>query len=616
MKNIFVLSMTLLVLLAGQLTAQTNLALSGSATASSMDYGWVEANGIDGNTGTGYHSVEAAALHWYEVDLGTTCQLSKVEIVNRGGFLARLNGAIIKLLAADRTELYVTDPVADSPTIAIFDNAGEGFRNVRYVRVEKDSAQGNPLTIMELRAIDAATAAVNVSPVNGSVGVLIDKNDTSELSPTLQWTASANVTAEDISGYYVFFGTDAAVIEAAAQGDAAMLGSTHMTATSYQHTADLEKDETYYWRVDTRLQDDPNTIIGAVWSFGTELTLPQIDLQPQDMIVPEGTDGLFTIEATDPLGGNLLYQWWIDPNAVVENDEYALTDGADYIGVATPQLTITAVDDDDDAMYYCVVTNAANVAKVQSTDQAQLIIGKQLGYWAFDGNLTDAKNGNTATNTGETAEGYDAGLIGDGQALDCTASAGITVQNTLDTSSWSFTWWEKADATGTQDWESMLAAGPSAGYENFEFNRYQSARYAHGINGNAYRYTDAATPLPRQQWYFHAVTFNQYTTEAVWYIDGVTLTKFNVGGVPAIDELIYVGDTRDGGQPYSGLIDDLKFYNYPVSPVHVATEYTDVVGGWVCTEVPAGDYDGNCIVDINDLSVMATDWLASGFFPL
>ena len=610
-RNIIVLSMILCAVLTGQVFAQANLALDGMATASSeYSIAWSAAKGIDDNTGTGYHSLEITGEHWYEVDLRQTCQLSRVEMVNRGDFLSRLNGAVVKILAADRTVLYVTDPVADSPASVTYDNEGAGFRNVRFLRVEKNSDTG-PLTIMELRAIDAETAAVNVAPVDGATGILVDKDDTSDLSPTLKWAASGNVTPEDISGYFLYIGTDRDAIVMATQGDGDMIGSSYMTATTYQHTADLEKDAVYYWRVDTRLQDDPNSIIGDVWSFGTELTLPQIDLQPASQIVPENTDGVFTIEASDPLGGDLLYQWWVDPN---EGDAHALTEGADYVGVDTPELTVKSVAGNDVGMYYCVVTNATNPAKVKTTNQAELILGKLIGHWPFDGNLTDIAAGNNAVNTGEVAVVYDAGIVGD-NAYDSEASAALAIDNTLDTSSWTFSWWENAAEIPGGQWESMLAAGPSSGYENFEFNRYNTIGYAHGVNGS-YVYYPAAG-LARQQWVFQTVTYDQYANLVVWYVNGVKLTSFNVkAGVPTIDELIFIGNTRDGGQPYNGLLDDLKLYNYPLDAVAVATAYTDVAGGWVCTEYPAGDFNEDCIVDIVDLSTMATDWLASGFFPL
>ncbi|MBI9016184.1 MAG: lamin tail domain-containing protein [Phycisphaerae bacterium] len=145
-----------LILPEGQLST-VNVALNGLATASTTDYDWLPEQGIDNNISTGYHSVEAADDHWYEVDLQGDFQLDSIELVNRNGFLARLNGAVIKVLDASRTVIFTSNPVSDSPDIVIEDNDGAGFENVRYVRVEKTGEQGNPLTIMELRALQQSS---------------------------------------------------------------------------------------------------------------------------------------------------------------------------------------------------------------------------------------------------------------------------------------------------------------------------------------------------------------------------------------------------------------------------------------------------------------------------
>jgi hypothetical protein len=51
---------------------------------------------------------------------------------------------------------------------------------------------------------------------------------------------------------------------------------------SYALSSTLEKDATYYWRVDESLGasgpgDDPNLIKGVVWNFLTEVTIPVVD---------------------------------------------------------------------------------------------------------------------------------------------------------------------------------------------------------------------------------------------------------------------------------------------------------------------------------------------------
>ena len=47
----------------------------------------------------------------------------------------------------------------------------------------------------------------------------------------------------------------------------------------------LERDLTYYWRVDEVLNNGPNVIEGNVWMFETELSMPTIEDQPHNSYV-------------------------------------------------------------------------------------------------------------------------------------------------------------------------------------------------------------------------------------------------------------------------------------------------------------------------------------------
>ncbi|MBI9015859.1 MAG: discoidin domain-containing protein [Phycisphaerae bacterium] len=164
MKKIIGLSLILCLMLAGQGFAEVNLALSGTATASSeYSADWAAGKAIDNAPGTGWHSLAEDGLQWIEIALPEPSQFSKVQLVNRPSFYARANGMVVKLLDADSNELYVSDAISGSPSVFEFKMAGAGFENVSIIRVEKEITADSPLNIMEIRAIPTAQRAISVN---------------------------------------------------------------------------------------------------------------------------------------------------------------------------------------------------------------------------------------------------------------------------------------------------------------------------------------------------------------------------------------------------------------------------------------------------------------------
>jgi hypothetical protein len=68
-----------------------------------------------------------------------------------------------------------------------------------------------------------------------------------------------------------------------------------------------------------------------------------------------------------------------------------------------------------------------------------------------------------------------------------------------------------------------------------------------------------------------------------------------------------------GGNLFNGAMDDIMIYNYGMNEAEAIQLYINVVGGSVCLDgtQPALDWDGNCVVDINDLLTLASAWLVN-----
>lgn len=106
-----------------------NIAPTGKATQSTTANGGVPQRAIDGNKNPDWgkggqtHSQENKPNPWWELDLGTAVDIEKVGVWNRAGFTGRLEGFTLRLLDADRKDVFVATKIEapESMTIDIKD---------------------------------------------------------------------------------------------------------------------------------------------------------------------------------------------------------------------------------------------------------------------------------------------------------------------------------------------------------------------------------------------------------------------------------------------------------------------------------------------------------------
>jgi len=127
-----------------------------------------------------------------------------------------------------------------------------------------------------------------------------------------------------------------------------------------------------------------------------------------------------------------------------------------------------------------ITANAAS----RETRQAALSIERLIGHWPFEGNLNDVVGGNNAVPS--TVVSYAAGIVSSGDAIDFTISESAVSAYIATTAyanpNWTLAWWDKATDTTGRQWESMIASGPTTGYELLEVDRYNSLDYTGGFN--------------------------------------------------------------------------------------------------------------------------------------
>ena len=119
--------------------------------------------------------------------------------------------------------------------------------------------------------------------------------------------------------------------------------------------------------------------------------------------------------------------------------------------------------------------------------------------------------------------------------------------------------------------------------------------------------------LIADQWNFFAATYDADTETLVHYINGVEVAQ--------LTDLV-LASTGGGaapvliGSPGAGIMDDVKIYSYALDAVEIAQEHSDISGLDTCWNRPFMDVapEGalDCIVDLQDFAVIASEWLDDG----
>jgi hypothetical protein len=219
---------------------------------------------------------------------------------------------------------------------------------------------------------------INPNPADKAVGAAFP-------ALTLSWEKNATIVpappAPGIKKYKVFFGTTPKVgepnsLEPYFKADVAV-PTTQLAVTG------LASGTTYYWRVDTYVNDS-NRVYGPLWSFTTKEVKPVIDTQPTIAKVGPNCLGTFTIAARsgeEGNGGPLTYAW-------------------KKVGSATVLGTLTSYSTNVAGMYYCDVTNTSGTT---TSAQAELkVMSHSLGDLTPVAIGTGAVAGVGVTQTGST----------------------------------------------------------------------------------------------------------------------------------------------------------------------------------------------------------------------
>ena len=400
--------------------------------------------------------------------------------------------------------------------------------------------------------------AINVAPVNKATGIPL-------AGTKLQWQASPDPAPKPIIRYDVYLGKDYTLVsDVADPNHEARVAQVAATVFEY-NTGALKDNTTYYWRIDTVI-DDVNMAFGQVSSFQTVVMTPIITGQPKNVSVgPGGWPVSFSVVATSN-DGTISYKWFKKGSATVLS--------------STDTLSFAATDGKQ-GQYYCQLTNAFTTAPVVS-DTADLTIvppapaglaAGMVGYWPLDNNGADASgNGLNGTVTGDTT--FVTAKIGGGASLDGLGDF-IQIPNNaaLDlTQAMTVATWAKTRGAWRFGWESIVCNGENS----WRMQRDASNPGIEWALGYWETYGGSFGPktIDDSQWHL-IVGMTDGTTEKL-FVDGVLDAQHSTIGNPPIQ--VQADKTlgmRIGSNPeniardFDGWLDETVVWNRALSDTEV-----------------------------------------------
>lgn len=458
--------------------------------------------------------------------------------------------------------------------------------------------------------ISAPFMAYNPDPADGATQVPLDK--------VLTWTTGrdpnfADIINPDITKHYVWMSSGSPTDPNLVLVDTI----TTITETGSYNPGGMNRDEKYWWRVDEGIGDypigDPNNIVGEVWSFETLPSVVIIEQQPQDVLTFAGEDVVYTVAAINPFTGDssgLIYAWY-----KVGDDITVLS--------STDTLTIVGAQLSDEGSYYCVVGVIGTPGSESTTESASLILKKVMFNVPLDGNLEDVSGyGYIGVLTGEATYSTDA-VLGQSISLDGNgdyANFGDVV--ITDTGLISISVWAKPDSI-TRNWNAILAKwAADASTKTFWFGQHDYDGWLRfGIYPNndpfAENAVDSGRPILQNGKWTHLVCSYDGQYQHI-FADGllVATSAERYWQVSDGDGILCVGHIAQDNGDFKGKVDEVRIYNYQLTNEEIADLYLEAPDKeYVCADPPQFDFDGDCLVTINDFVDIAAEWLLCGTYP-
>jgi hypothetical protein len=388
-------------------------------------------------------------------------------------------------------------------------------------------------------------------------------------------------------------------------------------------------------RIEHQMANDAYSLLDCLDNYQSDNKAPEVSISA----FPDGLTLHFTLAADDP-DGSIAYVLWDFGDSQYSTET---SPSHTYVKPGTYLVSCTVVDDDKvgitDWRYYAVPVNCDLAVdgvvdfldlEILASNWAEnnLVLleepGREIARWAFDegrGTIAhDSVGNNDATIEAGTAwvndrdRGWCLGFDGSNDY------ASVPSTSNLNPSTMTVSAWIKAETWTPESWRGCIVSK-----DDWERGRHGYALRC-GDNGRLSCVISTGTGWPDAvsnavmhtgHWYHVAGTYDGGNIKV--YINGIESGSASASG--PIDGSSY--DLNIGRGTYAkdrlfhGMIDDVRLFNYALSPEGIAIVYEDaplplMPPQFVCSGYPAGDLNEDCQVDLLDFAILASAWLKSG----
>jgi len=397
--------------------------------------------------------------------------------------------------------------------------------------------------------------------------------------------------------------------------------------TTYTPTPALTNGTTYYWRVEAL---EPNLIApyapiphsGPVWEF-TTVPLAVISVaDPVSQTVAAGDTVVLTFETLNATS----WQWY--------------KNGSILAGETSPTLTIPNFQLANEGFYTCTASNTLPSSVTSSA--AQVMTKRLAGWWKLDD--PDTTGGYLADSVQEevpgapahiaTAAEYRVAAGKDGSAIELngTTTCLVTVSNSADffnfyPQGYTVSAWINRSAASA--WgayvskQSPATTEPAAPAKGFILTHDNVGQPVHTLRTVSPNDLSSNIRADDNLWHLVTGTYDAATKTSRIYVDGILRNQVTYSAHPAVSPaaLIFGAEFPNGAVAYTGLLDDVRIWTYPLNAQEIAKLYTDFNPSvYICVEQPALDITGpngvpDCKVDLYDFAQTAAAWLECGRYP-